>query len=132
MVFIDSSAFISLAFPGDNFRKDALTWWQKNKGTKLYTTNLVIIETLSWVRYKLGKKSAVDLGILLFSGKDITVERITVFDEQKAWKLFQEKDGRGISMVDCTSAVLMKRLKIKEIFTFDRGFKKLGFTIHPG
>ena len=47
------------------------------------------------------------------------------------WKLFKKLNGRGISMVDCTSFTVMKRLKIKKVFAFDEDFKKAGFLVLP-
>ena len=59
------------------------------------------------------------------------MERVTAIDEKRAWRLFRKVEGRGISMIDCTSFILMKRLGIKEVFAFDEDFKKLGFTTCP-
>jgi predicted nucleic acid-binding protein len=92
----------------------------------------VVIKSLGWLRYKIGKKLAVETGQNLLSGRGIVIERVTAYDEQQAWLLFQKLDGRGISMIDATSFVIMKRLKIKEAFAFDTDFKTQGFTIYPG
>ena len=132
MIFVDTSAFIALIDLQNRFSKPARYWWQKNKSVELITTNLIIIETLGWIRYKCGKKIAVEAGNSLLFSHDIQIERVTLTNEQKAWALFQELQGRGISMIDCTSFILMKRLKIKDAFTFDSDFKKQGFTVYPG
>ncbi|OGM61002.1 hypothetical protein A3A75_01965 [Candidatus Woesebacteria bacterium RIFCSPLOWO2_01_FULL_39_10] len=62
---------------------------------------------------------------------DILIERVGRADEVKSWKLFQKLDGRGVSMIDCTSFAVMRRLKIKEAFAFDEDFKNLGFKVYP-
>lgn len=133
MIFIDSSGFVSLVSPGDDFYKDAMMWWRLNeKKVSLLTTNLVVIETLGWVRHHLGKKRAVELGDYILSGEGIDTERVTRSDEKRAWDLFMKVDGRGVSMVDCTSVMVMKRLGVQGIFTFDQDFGDLGFQVVPG
>lgn len=131
MIFIDSSAFVSLVVEKESFHSKAIQWWEYNKGKTLVTSNFVVAETLGWIRHRVGKSQAVTLGTFLFSTKGLIIEQIKLLDQQNAWKLFQETDGRGISMIDCMSFVLMKRLKIKEVFTFDRDFHTLGFKVLP-
>lgn len=41
--------------------------------------------------------------------------------------LFEHATDKDVSMVDCYSAVLMRRYGITHCFTFDRQFKKPGF-----
>ena len=50
-------------------------------------------------------------------------------DEEQAWSLFQK--FRGPSFTDCTTAVLMRRLRIDTIVTLDQHFKWFGFTCLP-
>ena len=131
MIFIDSSAFVSLVVEKDSFHIRAIQWWEYNKGKELVTSNFVVAETLGWIRHRVGKIQAVTLGTFLFSTKGLMIEQVSLFDQQDAWKLFQETDGRGISMIDCMSFVLMKRFKIKEVFTFDQDFHTIGFKVLP-
>ncbi|MBI4067280.1 PIN domain-containing protein [Candidatus Gottesmanbacteria bacterium] len=131
MIFIDTNAFIALIDPKDKFHKAAIGWWKANRETKLITSNIVTIETLGWMRYKKGKRIAVEAGKTILFGEGISILPITNQDELAAWQLFQKIDGRGISMVDCTSFVLMKRLNIKKVFTFDQDFKTVGFSVLP-
>ncbi|HLD24493.1 MAG TPA: PIN domain-containing protein [Patescibacteria group bacterium] len=130
-IFIDTSAIIALAVGEDTFHSKALQWNESHQRESFTTTNLVFMEVMSWIRYKRGKSVAVELGNNLLSGQGISIERVAMDDERKAWDLFQKADGRGLSMVDCTTAVVMKRLKIGDIFTFDTDFSRLGFTICP-
>jgi len=131
MIFVDTSAIIALEVPSDKFHKRALKWRKEAKDPIFVSSNLVFIETASWVRHNSGKEIAVKIGLSLLSGAGIQIERVTMDDEDNAWALFQKIEGRGISMIDCTSFVLMKRLKIKEVFAFDSDFKKMGFKVYP-
>ncbi|MBU0569294.1 PIN domain-containing protein [Patescibacteria group bacterium] len=131
MIFVDTSAWVSLVDKNDDFHDRAVEWFKNQKDKGFVISNLVIIETLGWIRYKLGKRQAIKVGEKLFGSEELRIEKVTREDEQKAWKLFQKLDGRGVSMIDCTCFALMRRLKIKEAFTFDKDFKKIGFTVYP-
>lgn len=130
MIFVDTSAFIALTFPGDLFYSKAKKWWTENKNESFITTNTVIIEALGWIRYRGGKKLAIEVGERMYSG-EINMIKVNSVDEKIAWKKFKKLNGKGISMIDCISFSVMERLKAKKVFTFDTGFKKAGFDLLP-
>jgi uncharacterized protein len=131
MIFVDTSAVIALYFPKDIFHSKADVWFADNKNESFVTTNQVVIEILNWARYKGGKKVAVEMGENLYSGEGITLLKSSSEDEKNAWKLFKRLSGNGVSMTDCISFVVMKRLKIKKAFAFDKDFRKAGFALLP-
>jgi len=131
MIFVDTSAFIALTFSKDSFHSKGVSWWEDNKKESFVTTNIVAIETLGWIRYKCGKRIAIEAGERFYSGQDLNIIKVSPDDEKEAWKSFKKLNGDGISMVDCASFVVMKRLKIKKVFTFDKDFEKVGFTLLP-
>lgn len=130
MIFIDTSAFISLMVE-DEFHGKAVKWWSESSKQDLLTSNLVAIETLGWIRYKAGKTKAIDAGKRFFESGELKIERVTNEDEKHSWRLFQKLNGRGISMIDCTSFAVMKRLGIKQAFAFDQDFADVGFNVLP-
>jgi uncharacterized protein len=132
MIFVDTSAWVALTDKSDEFHRKAHIWFQKHTSNLYITSNLVVIETLGWIRYRCGKKIAIEAGQRLLAGSELQIERVTVDDEYQTWLLFQKIEGRGISMIDASSFVLMRRLKIDEVFAFDTDFKTQGFTIYPG
>lgn len=133
MIFVDTSAWIALVDKGDKFHKQANDWWvAQRQAIQLVTSNLVIIETLGWVRYNRGRKIAIELGKSLYLSREVEIKRLTLGIENQAWELFSDLEGRGISMVDCTSFVIMKELKIEQVFGFDQDFGDLGFQVVPG
>lgn len=131
MIFVDSSALIALFFVSDKFHKRAIKFQLNNVSEKFVTSNIVVIEALGWIRYKLGQKRAVDAGEKIFWSKDLDILNVSSDDENEAWKYFKEIKGDGVSMVDCTSFAIMKRKGITKVFTFDQDFKKAGFTVLP-
>jgi uncharacterized protein len=132
MIFVDTSAWVALTDKRDEFHRKAHIWFQDHTSNRYITSNLVVIETLGWIRYRCGKKIAIEAGQRLLAGSELQIERVTVDDEYQTWLLFQKIDGRGVSMIDTTSFTLMRRLKVKEAFTFDEDFKQQGFTSYPG
>lgn len=131
--FIDSSAFIALYFSDELFHQEAISFWEKARenSSVLLTNNFIFDETLTWICQKFGKKKAVDFGSYLLKNEEIVpVKPILPEDEKKAWELFQKLPGKS-SFTDCTCFAMMKRLKIKRVFTFDRHFTKAGFKVVP-
>lgn len=131
MIFVDTSAIIALTIVQDDFHQKSVEWKILHQDETFTTSNLVVMETVSWIRHKYGKSLAERTSKYLISGEGLQIERVTMDDEQEAWKLFYCLDGRGFSMIDTTSFTLMRRLKVNEAFTFDEDFKKLNFTVYP-
>lgn len=131
MIFVDTSAWVALTDAKDRFYQRATGWFKAQTTLDFVTSNVVIVETLGWLRYNCGSRVAIETGKRLYLGKELQIEKVTSEIEQEAWLLFQKLEGRGISMIDCTSFVLMKRFKIKKVFAFDTDFAKQGFTVHP-
>jgi len=130
-IFIDSSAFIALYLQDELFHLKAVDFWKKAREKKLhfFTNNFIFDETLTWLVKRKGKAIAVGFGNYLLQNNDIVpVKSILPEDEKMAWKLFCKLPGR-LSFTDCTSFSMMKRLKIRRVFTFDKHFKKAGFKI---
>jgi predicted nucleic acid-binding protein len=46
-----------------------------------------------------------------------------------SFELFKKYKDQDFSLTDCTSFVLMKRLKLSTCFTFDAHFSHMGFAI---
>lgn len=133
MIFVDTSAWIALVDRGDKFHKRANEWWvEQRRVVQLITSNIVVMETLGWVRYNRGRKIAIELGKSLYLSREVEIKRLTPSIETQAWELFSALEGRGISMVDCTSFVIMKESKIDQVFGFDQDFSDLGFQVVPG
>ncbi|MCD6584635.1 MAG: PIN domain-containing protein [Desulfobacteraceae bacterium] len=51
---------------------------------------------------------------------DIQIERTDEKDELKALKFLEKYADQNISFTDCLSFVIMQRLKIKQVFSFDK------------
>jgi len=85
---------------------------------------------MSWFSRYPEKK--VEIGENLRSGV-IRLEWVDQKVEDAAWSLFREKADRRFSLTDCTSFILMDRLGVMDVFTFDRDFRRLEkYNLRPG
>jgi len=136
MIFVDTSAFLALVNEKDNNHIAAKTFLEgikngKVKVRKIITSDYIIDETLTRIRYSVGHKEAVKWG------KDILASRVVekadvgkeIFD--LAWELFETYEDKKLSFTDCTSFALMKKKGIERVFSFDGDFENIGFILMP-
>lgn len=97
----------------------------------LLTTDFIVDETLTLLRYRSGRKAAVSFGELLFSGQLCRLEHVSKTDQQKAWALFLKYDDHCFSFTDCTSFVLAQRLQIGAAIAVDSDFRSYGLHCLP-
>ena len=132
-VFIDTSALIALYVKNDDFHFKAISYWEKAKRAnyKFLISNFIFEELTTWLCYKKNKQSAMHAGNYLLANEDILpIKPVLPEDEKEAWKLFCKLPER-LSFTDCTSFAIMRRFRIKSVFTFDKHFAKAGFKIMP-
>ena len=128
-IFIDSSMWMALVNPRDDFSKKAQEIWlllQKQKA-RLLTTNYILDESFTLIRKRCGLETIRLLRNRLGADwENLKVIRVTINDEAKAWDWFL-KDWSNLSFTDCISFAVMERLGIKKAATFDKHFNKAGF-----
>ncbi|MFH1565602.1 MAG: PIN domain-containing protein [bacterium] len=132
-IFVDTSAFIALYLIDDNFHTKAIKWLKSMEGrATFWTTNFVLDEVYTFVRSIKNKKTSIDFAEYLSSNSDIVkVKRVSLEEEKEAFNLFKKLDFARLSFTDCTSFAVMKRLKLKQAFSFDKHFKQAGFEMVP-
>lgn len=132
-LFIDTSAFIALEEADDQNHSAAVAFTRDIEAgayDELVTSSYVLDELMSWFSRYPEKK--VEIGENLRSGV-IRLEWVDRKVEDTAWHLFREKADHPWSLTDCTSFVLMDRLGVRDVFTFDSDFRRLGkYNLRPG
>lgn len=136
MIFVDTSAFLALVNERDNNHIDAAHFIEKIKSgkvrvRKIITSDYIIDETLTRIRYSVGHKEAVEWGKDILASN--VIEKIEVEREifELAWELFQTYSDKKLSFTDCTSFALMKKKGIEKALTFDDDFERIGFMPLP-
>lgn len=133
MLFIDTSAFLALVNEKDRHHSEASEFLVdikdgKVKTKKIFTSDYIIDETLTRIRYAIGHK---------LWGRDIlasnVVEKIDVDREifKLAWEIFETYEDKNLSFTDCTSFAAMKKKGIEKAFSFDEDFERMGFEVLP-
>lgn len=128
-IFVDTSAFVALNNKNEpnHIVADALLGQLDLSTTILLTSNYTIAETITILSQRISKEIAIN-----FKELDVpTLEVIWVNEmiEAAAFDIFKKIKSKNVSFIDCTSFALMRELGIKTVFTFDRDFKKQGFSL---
>ena len=96
------------------------------EGHQLVVLETVFEELVALLHNRHGKEIAVNTGVEL---RNLGVTGLGKHEEKEAWELF-EKSGAKVSYVDCTVAVVAKKLDVP-VFGFDGDFRKLGVEVVP-
>ena len=133
IMFLDTSFFKALLDPKDDFHNQAKIQWDlfRQHDTQLITTNYIIDESFTLIRFRCDLAVAEKLRDLLYEGAEyIKIVRVMVDDDAGAWEWF-EKDWSKLSFTDCVSFAIMKRLGLSDVATFDTHFARAGFIVYP-
>lgn len=98
------------------------------------TTNFVLAETLTLIRYNIGHTTAVQFRKQLQHFITAALLEYVTVDgalEQAAWQIFERYHDQDFSFIDCTSFAVMQRLGLTEAFTGDHHFRVMGFVLRP-
>ncbi len=128
-VFIDTSAFYALMDRSDSYHQSASELWVHmfDKGYYLKTSNYVTVETLALLQSRLGFEAAD-----LWSRDVLGIVETFWIDEvlhNLAFEIWFSLGRRKLSLVDCTSFVIMRQGKMEKVFGFDKHFTDHGFEI---
>jgi len=135
VIFIDTSFFVALLDPRDRNHHRAVAAFEEHEGQRLrdsfFTTNNVVLETITVARYEVGHRLAVEAGELLYAEKLAQVHRTTADQEAAAFDYLRRYADKEYSAVDCLSFVVMEQLGIREAMAFDADFSHR-FVLRPG
>ncbi len=130
-LFVDTAGWMACADAADPAHGRATAArdrWLERKGV-LVTTDYVIDETLTLIRFRLGLRAAEAWWKQIEGSARLQWEPITPERAENARALFFRYADKDFSYTDCTSFVVMQQLKLKQALTTDRHFKQIGFQI---
>jgi len=104
----------------------------RDEQTPLLTTDYVADETLTLLRIRHERRLSEQFGQRLFAGQIARLYYLTPADIADAWQTYLRFNDKEWSFTDCTSKVVMEKLKITTAFSFDHHFRQFGtITVVP-
>ncbi len=133
MIFIDTGAFIARYIERDQHHVAAQKAWRRlpKLGRRHYTSNFVLDEAVTLLGRRSNYTFAAERARYLYASRVLEILRPSNDDEIAAIALFEKYADQEVSFTDCVSFVLMRKLRIKRVFAFDRHFKRAGFETWP-
>ena len=133
MIFVDTGAFLARYVKRDQYHRAAVTFWDELAGIDLpcLTSNLVLSETLTLLARRTTHRFAAERAQQIYASHSLQILRPDAKDESAAILLLQKFAEQQVSFCDCISFVLMRRLGITDVFSFDRHFGIAGFNVRP-
>ena len=128
-IFVDTGLWIAWMDERDQWRQDAMREIASLKAQRrsLVTTNWVLAEAYTGLVDRIARGAIARLRAMVEGSTLIRVIWIDRLLEELAWRKFLQYDDKDVSMVDCTSFVVMEQLGLSTAFTFDRDFLQVGF-----
>ncbi len=127
VVYVDTSAFLAVLDADDRCHRQAAAVWEKllRSEARLVCSSYVLIETCALVQRRLG------IDALRLFHEDVypvlDVHWVDSFLHGAGVDALLTAGRKHLSLVDCISFALMRRLGIKKAFAFDAHFVEQGF-----
>lgn len=133
-IFVDTWAWYALAdrVDADHILAKLLNEQLLDQGHTFVTTNFVLSETVTLIRYHLHHQAAIQFWEMLrtlIEAELLQFVRVTESHENAAWTIFEHYADQKFSYTDCTSFAVMRDLGLQQVFTGDHHFATMGFIL---
>ena len=132
-VFVDTAGWMACADRADpahaacSAARDATL----EAGRMLITSDVVVDETLTLIRFRLGLAAANAWWQQIDGSARLRWERVENDRFERARNLFFQHRDKDLSFTDCTSVAIMRELKLTTVITTDDHFRQVGFDVLP-
>ncbi len=132
-LFVDTAGWMACADGADaaHVKCCAVRDHALEGGQALVTTDFVVDETLTLIRFRLGVAAAEAWWQQIDGSQRVRWERIDSARFEKARELFFKYRDKDFSFTDCTSFATMRDIRVTHALTTDRHFRQAGFQIVP-
>jgi predicted nucleic acid-binding protein len=127
-VFVDTSFLVALLDEDDTKYADAVRLWEKVEAERLsvLTSNYVVVEASAVLQRRLCVASMRKLVRQIL--EPVALEWVTRDDHERAVDALLVAARRNLSLVDCVSFEVMRRLDVHKCLAFDQHFAEQGFV----
>ena len=125
-VIIDSGVWIGARYKNDQYREKALAIVEAflNKQIKeVHLTDYVLVETINFLLRKEGYETASEALDSFLQSERVIIRYVDKMMLMRIRELAQRY--KGLSLTDCSLAVLAEETGISEVFSFDAAFDKV-------
>ena len=132
-MFVDTAAWVAAADSRDaagSAVRDARDRWLSSGGL-LTTTEYVIDEPLTTIRFRLGLDAAEAWWLQIDGSTRLRIESIDEPRRERARALFFRYRDKDFSFTDCCSFAVMRELRIRRALTLDHHFRQMRFEVVP-
>lgn len=136
IVYADTGAFIALLWRRDRAHARCRDHYLglRSAGDVLLTSNLVVSETATRLRYDAGLDAALAFRGLLDEAEAagrLILRHADARLESSGWELMARYRDLPLSFADCVGAVTAREGGATAVFGLDADFRALGFTLEP-
>lgn len=129
MVFADTSGLFAFLVKNDDMHLQAGNIFRSfaERDTRLLTSSYVLVETIALLQRRVGLDAVLD-----FQDRLLPLLEIIWVDSHwhtKAVNRLIAINQKDVSLVDCTSFVIMDAMEVDTAFCFDRHFEKNGYCL---
>jgi predicted nucleic acid-binding protein len=133
VLFADSSGFIAAFDPRDSAHAQAAAAWRRIAAARerLVTTQLVLAETVTYLRRRGGWEPSRRAGAAIVESPHIEVVGLDPEQFAAAWREFGRNPDPKLSLCDAASFIVMRDRHLRRAFTLDGHFRDAGFDVVP-
>ena len=132
-IYVDTAAWVSAAdsadISGSLVRQTRDRWL--SEGGILVTTDYVVDETLTTIRFRLGLDAAEAWWRQIEGSTRLRMESVGAARRERARSIFFRYRDQDFSFTNCCSFVVMRELRIRRVLTLDHHFRQMGFEVVP-
>lgn len=131
-LFVDTSAFLALEDEDDGRHREALEFFRSlSEGDRLQTSNYVVDETITRLRYTVGAAAAIRFAEASLASRACPVAYVDADLERAAIEVLRRYRDKKLSFTDCTTVALVRARRLDGVFAFDEDFVKVGLKAFP-
>jgi predicted nucleic acid-binding protein len=130
-IFVDTAAFLAVLNSEDQYHPAARQAWEDilASAAAIISSNYVILETIAILQNRFGMR-----WVKFFESEILPVVDLQWVDESihnQGLSALLTANRRSLSLVDCTSFEIIRRLGLELSFTFDPHYLEQGFEVIP-